>query len=80
MNRDRQARWDKNGLKTVSTKLPRAQAEEFEALCESEGTTKYAVLRNFVVLYAARLRMRKRKEVPPVDETRRSCGAAFSDF
>lgn len=51
MKRDRQARWDKDHLRTVSTHLTYQEWATLQALCEAEGTKPYRLLRNYLREY-----------------------------
>jgi hypothetical protein len=46
--RNRQQKWDKKHLRTVSTKVSQAEYEEIRACCKARATTPYAVLQDFL--------------------------------
>lgn len=48
MKRDRQAKWDRENLATISTKLPRKEWIEFKEECWIMGETPYGILRRIV--------------------------------
>lgn len=51
MNRKRQARWDGDNMKVLSTKLRKEDAEEIFALCKAEKRTVYALLKQLVTCW-----------------------------
>lgn len=50
-DRDRQARWDAQELRTATTKVRRDVYEEFRRLCEARGKSPYAVLQGFLLAF-----------------------------
>ena len=48
-----QNKWDQANMKMVAVKLRKEEAEEFEACCTRNGTTRMAVLRQAVRAYIA---------------------------
>lgn len=59
--RKRQARWDDENLRTVSTRLTRRQAAALDELCDRYGVTKFWLVKRFLlkVLAAAGCRVRE---------------------
>lgn len=49
--RQRQSRWDRRHLVTVSTHLTARQHEILTAACRAEGTTPYRIVRDFLQEY-----------------------------
>lgn len=49
--RDRRDRWDREEMRTATTKVRREIYEVFRALCKERKTTPYAVLRDFLLAY-----------------------------
>ena len=47
--RDRQQKWDRANLRTISTHLPREMAENLKILCKNRGITPYMLLRNYLL-------------------------------
>ena len=45
------ARWDRENMRVLKVKVRREKAEAFAALCEANGTTRHAVLRDAVDAY-----------------------------
>lgn len=50
-DRKAQAKWDRQHLRTVSTKLDRATYEELKAVCDRWNMTPYAVLRRLLITH-----------------------------
>lgn len=48
MKRTRQAKWDKQHMKTLSTRMVRAEAEYIRRQCEAMNTTIYEVLQQLI--------------------------------
>lgn len=46
--RERQARWDKIKMRTVSTRLPEPVAAAFYAICAAQATTRYEALAQYI--------------------------------
>ena len=46
--RERQARWDRRYLRTISTHLPVDEALRFKSLCYRRNTTPYEVLQAYI--------------------------------
>ena len=44
-------RWDRENMRVLKVKVRREKAEAFSALCEANGTTRHAVLRDAVDAY-----------------------------
>lgn len=84
-DRSRQARWDANHLITMSCRVPVETAEVFRQACQREGSTPYAVLREFVeVIVKEECRVRParasaRPGGPPRSSAWRSVGGAGSE-
>lgn len=51
--RERQARWDRRHLVTVSTHLTEGEYWELRALCAAEGRKPYELLRTYLLAYMA---------------------------
>ena len=64
MKRDRQARWDKVHLRTVSTHLTYQEWATLRAICEAEGTKPYRLLRDYLREY---MRLAHRRLFEPRD-------------
>ena len=57
--RNRQARWDRRNLRTVSTHVSVQQAARFGRWCRRQGTTPYHELRRFILTACNNERMRE---------------------
>lgn len=45
----RQETWDKEHMRTLSCKLPRKKAEDFDSIVHAYGLTRYEAIRRFCV-------------------------------
>lgn len=48
-DRHRQAAWDAQGMRTISTRLTRHQARRLDAICAAHGITKHWLLKKFLL-------------------------------
>lgn len=51
MERNRQAKWDKLHLRTVSTHLTYKEWARLRAICDAEGKTPYRLLQDYLRHY-----------------------------
>lgn len=49
MERNRQKKYDKKNMRTVSCRLPKDQADRFYQWCESKGITRYEAIRRYIM-------------------------------
>ena len=55
VERERQARWDKENICSASTRLPPETYENFRLLCALQGTTAYAVIKRLILAWMAEI-------------------------
>lgn len=58
---ERQARWDREHMRTVSTKLREGEAAHFKELAGFYGVTRYEVLQGLLRTWMAEMAKRKRE-------------------
>lgn len=64
-NRIPQAKWDKEHIRSATTKLTVPEMERFKGICKRKGTTPYAVMRYMIWLFMIQYEWHERHNLLP---------------